>query len=633
MPRRLQKLLRRPWIGVALSVLGIVALAWAVVAEAGRASVERERAAYWELHTVRVQVQTQLVLAAIEAAESGQRGYLLTGEDRYLASYNEGAEAARTHMGELRGLTNDNADQRERLTEAERLMRIRLAGLEEILEIAESGRRGVAIARVRGGYGIHIMEDLNEELDLIWRAETALLAERREASQRAIADQRRAGVLVIALAGVLVIAVLAFALTSVRAERAARANAYEAEVARRVGAELEARVREAVEAQRRTEEALRRSQKMEAIGQLAGGIAHDFNNMLAVILGSLELAQRRLASGGDDVERFLTNAIDGGRRAAALTQRVLAFSRQQPLAPKPLDVNALVSGMLELLSRTLGAPIRLETTLASEWLIHADANELESVILNLAVNARDAMPEGGVLTIATGAAVLDEAYAAANESVTAGEYVFVAVSDTGAGMTPEVIARAFEPFFTTKGPGQGTGLGLSQAFGFAKQSGGHIQIDSEPGEGARVTLYLPRWTGALPSEQGADPVAEAPRGDIEDIILVVDDDERVRLVTVETLRELGYTVRHVSGADEALAAISEGARISLLFTDLAMAGMSGRHLAAAAVKLQPGLKVLYTTGYAKDALAAGAEDSAAAIIMKPFSMSQLARKVREVLDR
>jgi signal transduction histidine kinase len=392
----------------------------------------------------------------------------------------------------------------------------------------------------------------------------------------------------------------------------------------------EMRSREAAEAR------VRQTQKMEALGQLTGGVAHDFNNMLAIVIGSLDIAQRRLRAGRSDVLKQIDNAMDGARRAAVLTQRLLAFSRRSPLMPVVADVNALVGGMSELLRRTLGEPIELECVLAGGlWRTRVDPGQLESAILNLAVNARDAMPEGGKLTIETMNAHLDDDYAAAHAEVSAGQYVAVAVSDTGTGMPPEVIARAFDPFFTTKKTGLGTGLGLSQVYGFVKQSGGHVKIYSEPGQGTNVKIYLPRETaaGVLASVDGMPAPSLVPAGSPEEIILVVEDDDRVRGTTVSALRELGYTVRHAASGEQALGLLEDLPQVRLLFTDVVMPGMSGRALAEEAARRHPGLKVLYTTGYTANAIVHnGIVDRGVELIPKPFALDQLARKVRSVLD-
>ena len=289
------------------------------------------------------------------------------------------------------------------------------------------------------------------------------------------------------------------------------------------------------------EEALRQAQKMEAIGQLTGGIAHDFNNMLAVVLGNIDLAKRRLAKGMTNIDQYLTGAHEGGKRAAALTQRLLAFARQQPLAPEPADANKLV-GHVGIAAPNLGEPVRIETVLTSGlWRVHADPNQLENAILNLAVNARDAMPDGGKLTIETLNAQLDDHYAAGHAGIAAGQYVMIAVTDTGTGMNREVIAKAFDPFFTTKKSGVGTGLGLSQVYGFVKQSGGHVKIYSEAGDGTTIKIYLPRYFGAAEPVRAASDNATLPTNDGSVSILVVEDEEGVRRYSTDALRDPAIT--------------------------------------------------------------------------------------------
>lgn len=396
---------------------------------------------------------------------------------------------------------------------------------------------------------------------------------------------------------------------------------------------LEQRVVEEVQERTKAEEQLRQIQKMEAVGQLTGGIAHDFNNMLAVIIAGLNLIQRKLAKGENDVERFVEAAVDGAQRAAGLTQRLLAFSRQQPLAPVTLDGNKMISGMAELLARTLGETIGLETVLAAGlWRVRADSGQLENAILNLCVNARDAMPGGGKLTLETANSYVDEVAAKAY-SIPPGQYVMIAVADNGSGMTEGVIAKAFDPFFTTKGVGKGTGLGLSQVYGFVRQSGGHVKIYSEIGVGTTVKIYLPRYRG----EAGPDLVRRAPiasyRGHNNEVVLVVEDEDRVRGVSVEALRELGYTVVSAANPHEALQLLDGGLSVALLFTDVVMPSMSGHDLAVRARERIPGLKVLYTTGYTRNAIVHnGILDPGTNLLPKPFSIDELATKVREVLD-
>ena len=405
---------------------------------------------------------------------------------------------------------------------------------------------------------------------------------------------------------------------------------------------LEQRVTErtaelAAEAQRRSEaeQQLRQAQKMEAVGQLTGGIAHDFNNMLAVVIGSLDMARRRSARGETNVGRFIDNALDGAQRAAALTHRLLAFSRQQPLMPAVTDANALVAGITDLLRRTVGETIQLETVLAGGlWRTTIDAGQLEQAIVNLAVNGRDAMPDGGRLTIETFNASLDDAYARAQPGLAAGQYVAIAVSDNGTGMEEDVAAQAFDPFFTTKEVGKGSGLGLSQIYGFVRQSGGHAKIYSETGHGTTVKLYLPRYTGSLPVAEAAPEVTtETPRGNPGELILVVEDEAKVRHMVVDALRDLGYTVRHASGGHQALDLADALEGVSLLLTDIVMPEMNGRALADAMVTKLPDIKVLYTTGYTRNAVIHdGKLDANVNFLAKPFTVAQLAAKVRNVLD-
>jgi signal transduction histidine kinase/CheY-like chemotaxis protein len=382
------------------------------------------------------------------------------------------------------------------------------------------------------------------------------------------------------------------------------------------------------------EQQLRQSQKMEAIGQLTGGIAHDFNNMLAIVIGSLNILKRRLSRGEGDIERYIDSATEGAERAAVLTHRLLAFSRQQPLAPEPVDVNTFVAGMSELLCRTLGENVRLATVLAGDlWRTHTDTSQLENALLNLAVNARDAMPDSGHLTIETANVHLNDKYAAAYSDVPVGQYIMVAVSDSGSGMPPEVLARALDPFFTTKAVGKGTGLGLSQVYGFVKQSGGHVRIYSEPGQGTSVKLYLPRFlgTGELVAKPELSNVV--PTGSAGQIVLVVENEGRVRQLTVAMLSELGYTVMDADGPVSALRVLDTNPEVRLLFADIVMPDMNGRQLAEEAQRRNASLKVLYTTGYTRDAIVHnGVLDADVQLISKPFTLEQLANKVKEVFD-
>jgi PAS domain S-box-containing protein len=399
---------------------------------------------------------------------------------------------------------------------------------------------------------------------------------------------------------------------------------------------LEATIEERTRELRTAEDALRQSQKMEAIGQLTGGIAHDFNNILAAITGGLDLTRRRIAAGrADETGKYIEAALTASNRAAALTQRLLAFARRQSLDAKPVDVNGLVASMGDLLRRTTGGSIEIKTRLEpSLGLARTDVNQLESSLLNLAINARDAMPAGGTLTIATTEAAAETLAPDAARELQPGRYVAIEVSDTGAGMSPEVLAKAFDPFFTTKPIGQGTGLGLSMVYGFARQTGGHVRIESLPGKGTTVLLYLPRHHGPRPVAMASGQVVEVPRAEAGETVLVVEDEQDVRMLVVEVLRDLGYTAIEAQDAKTALPSIEHANRIDLLVTDVGLPGMNGRQLAEIARQHRPGLRVLFITGYAEGALARhGFLEPGMDLIAKPFALDHLAGKIREMVGQ
>ncbi|EJL35389.1 PAS domain-containing protein [Novosphingobium sp. AP12] len=401
-----------------------------------------------------------------------------------------------------------------------------------------------------------------------------------------------------------------------------------------LAASLELQVEERTAALMEAEAALRQSQKMEAVGQLTGGIAHDFNNLLTGITGSLELLAKRVAEGrASEVDKFVNAAQGAARRAASLTHRLLAFSRRQTLEPKPTDVMRLARGMEDLIQRTVGPAINVESVhAAGVWPVLVDPGQLENALLNLCINARDAMPDGGKLTIETGNRWLDHRSAAERE-LPAGQYVSICVSDTGHGMSASVIAKAFEPFFTTKPIGEGTGLGLSMIYGFVKQSGGQVRIYSELGEGAMVCLYLPRYLGDLNLSEEPSDAGEAPRAQAHETVLVVDDEPTVRMLASEVLTELGYTSIEVDDGPAGLGVLNSDRRIDLLITDVGLpGGMNGRQVADAARVLRPELKVLFITGYAENAvLSHGHLDPGMQILTKPFSMDELAHRIKAIL--
>jgi PAS domain S-box-containing protein len=398
-------------------------------------------------------------------------------------------------------------------------------------------------------------------------------------------------------------------------------------------------ITERAEAQRiltETQKQLAAAQKMEAVGQLSGGIAHDFNNLLMIVLGNLETAQRHSKSEPNpNLQRAIASAIRGAQRAAALTSRLLAFSRRQPLDPKPLDVNKFLAGAADFLQRSLGETIEVEAVgAAGLWQIEADPNQLEAALVNLAINARDAMPDGGKVTIEATNVFADEEYCRINPELSPGQYVLICVSDTGTGMTADVLSRAFEPFFTTKETGQGTGLGLSQVYGFVKQSGGHIKIYSEVGQGTTVKIYLPRYTSRVDEEDETQDEVLG-RGEKGEVILIVEDDNDLRSYIAEVLRGLGYTVLVSPHANAALLILQQtSTHIDLLLTDVVMPGMNGRELGRRALELRPNLRVLYMTGYSRNAVVHhGRLDEGVELLQKPITQTHLAARVRDMLDQ
>jgi signal transduction histidine kinase len=396
---------------------------------------------------------------------------------------------------------------------------------------------------------------------------------------------------------------------------------------------LEQQVEERTAQLRSNEEALRQSQKMEAVGQLTGGIAHDFNNMLTGIIGSLELLRRRLARGRlDDLDSLIDLGVTSANRAAGLTHRLLAFSRRQSLDSKPVEINQLVTSMGELLQRSLNESIVLDMQLSGQlWTAEADPNQLESALLNLALNARDAMPDGGRLVVETRNRHLDNVFTAAYGTLTPGDYVELSVIDTGCGMPENVISRAFDPFFTTKPIGQGTGLGLSMIYGFARQSHGHVILHSEVGKGTTVSLFLPRCVGEVTVDAPLDATLP-PFANAGETVLIVEDDPAVRVLVSQVLSELGYAFVEAADADSALPIIESSQRIDLLVSDVGLPGMNGRQLAEIGRQIRPDLKVLFITGYAEHAAVRGGFlDPGMQLITKPFTFDLLTAKVREMI--
>lgn len=562
------------------------------------------------------------VVNATLAAEIGQRGYLLTGDVKNLEPYESSVGQIAPALALVRSLQGERG---QRVSgELSVLLAGQLEELRQTIELDRAGRADAALDIIRKDRGRVMMDRIRAiaEGERKWGvAQTTLLTD----SSRNLLHMMVVG---------LVAGAVAVILLSLLWLAQARRQFSEVDRARGDAEGALAALKTEVMSREKAEGQVRQLQKMESLGQLTGGIAHDFNNMLAVVLGGIELAKRRLRTDPDKADQLLDNAREGATRAATLTARLLAFSRNLPLAPAPLDVAKLVGGMCEMLNRTLGEAIKVECVYsAGLWRCYADPGEVENAILNLAINGRDAMLAGGKLTVETSNAHIDDTYARARDEVAAGQYVLVCVTDTGTGMTPEVIDRAFDPFFTTKAVGKGTGLGLSQVFGFVKQSGGHVAIYSEVGQGTTIKLYLPRFMGADPGEPSMADAKIVPEGKPEEVILVVEDEVRVRHYAVDALRELGYTAISAVSPAEALKAIDEQPEITMLFTDIIMPEMTGRQLADAAALVRPDLKILFTTGYTRNAVVHnGMIDVGVAFLSKPYGMGDLARKVREVLD-
>ena len=392
--------------------------------------------------------------------------------------------------------------------------------------------------------------------------------------------------------------------------------------------------KEQAEALRHAEEALRQSQKMEAVGQLTGGLAHDFNNLLAGISGSLEMMQTRISQGRlKDIEKYMVAGQGASKRAAALTHRLLAFSRRQTLTPKATDVNALTAGMLDLVQRTVGPSVEVQHVgVSGLWLALVDPSQLENALLNLCINARDAMPEGGKITIETGNRWIDR-QASKTQDIPEGQYLSLCVSDTGTGMTPDVIAKAFDPFFTTKPIGEGTGLGLSMIYGFARQSGGQVRIYSEVGDGTMVCVYLPRHRGEAELDISLVDAIRVPFAKAGETVLVVDDEPTVRMLVTDILEDLGYTAIEAADSAGGLRVLQSDVQIDLLVTDVGLpGGMNGRQMADAARVSRPDLKVMFITGFAENALLNNGQlEPGMSVLTKPFAVDTLAARIRELI--
>jgi signal transduction histidine kinase/ActR/RegA family two-component response regulator len=586
----------------------------------------------WVKHSLQVRSEARRFSFALQDAIIRERGILLVGDDQHAKDYVGQIQSLDQRLDSLIAMVVDNPGQVQRLNELREPLATLINALTETLGLVQRGQRENAIAVVRSNRVLELSGILEDGMKDFTDSEQRLLEVRQ--GQAKWLQQL---LLLLIIAGLVVAAAMSYVLE--RATRHFIANLNDR------ATELESEIQR----RRETEETLRQAHKMEAIGQLTGGIAHDFNNLLTIIIGNLDTVKRHLGRLAPDasaeevvatVSKQVGIAMSASRNAAKLTHRLLAFARRQPLEPRRVDCNRLVSGMSELLARTLGEQVNLEVVLGGGlWSTSADPNQLENAVLNLAVNARHAMPDGGRLTIETTNAYLDEAYVRQFGDLEAGQYVQISVADTGTGIPPEVLDRVFEPFFTTKTAEAGSGLGLAMVHGFVKQTGGHVRIYSEVGHGTTVKIYLPRLhetdtVASIPAPLAdvVDPIVGAQAGET---ILLVEDNEGVREYARSALEDVGYKVIEAGDAAEAIQLVSEGAPIDLLFTDVVLpGGVSGRQLTDELLKLRPGLPVLYTTGYTRNAIVHhGRLDPDVHLLSKPYTQHDLMRKIRELLDR
>jgi signal transduction histidine kinase/CheY-like chemotaxis protein len=579
------------------------------------------------VHALQVQERLSSLVTRAQEALLGESGYLISGDPRFIGRHAASRRALYAELAVLRAQVAEHPGQMRASARLERCWRERLSYSDARFALAQSGRLEEARASLRTVIDRPTTERCRAIVVGMKAEEARLFTVRSEASER---RAKLFSIWLLCCAAAVLLLALWFMRKALASARAAAAGRDELAAAN-------ARLHEEAASREAAETQLRQMQKMESIGQLTGGIAHDFNNMLAIVIGSLDLARRRI---GQDAARALEHvdaAMSGAQRAAQLTAQLLAFGRRQPLAPAAIDASRLLRRLSELLRRTIGGKIDFQIDPAiGLWPIFADVGQLESALVNLCVNARDAMSGGGRLTVRTANVRLDSAYAAKHPDVAPGDYVRVSVHDTGAGMPPEIRERAFEPFFTTKGLGKGTGLGLSQVYGFVRQSGGHVAIESTEGRGTAVHLYLPRHEGAIhegvESWTTGDDTRLCGARDSE-IVLVVDDEDRVRQLAVDALRELGYIVLQAPGGEAALALLDSQPRIDLLLSDVLMPGMSGPQLAEQVAARRPEIKLLYVSGYPSEGIVEdGMVAPGVALLTKPFTVAQLAVRVRQVLD-
>ena len=611
---------------VMTALLGAIVLV-ALIATLGNANRQRDRALKLQAHSYDVMIIARTLSATIARSEASLGRYVISGDKRLGQIYVDEWRQADMQIQRLGQLVFDNRAQARTVRDLRRAYQTR--GDETSLTALSTGygKNSQALARYYDGRNAQSLTDIDTALDRIINRERGLLAQRTNDAMRTVDQSSRIAATLAVFGILIVLGAIYLGWLTIRAVGDRASARAEADIERERAEELETAVTDATTELRIQESKLRQVQKMEAVGQLTGGIAHDFNNMLAVVLGGLELARRSVATDPLTATRHIDNATDGANRAAALTRRLLAFSREDSLKPEPIRAAGLVTGMIELLDRTLGDAITLITRDDSDgWRVRADRVQLENAILNLAVNARDAMAGRGVITIATGTATMREHEI---DHCAAGDYVSIAVIDDGCGMPPEVVERVYEPFFTTKEAGKGTGLGLSQIFGLVRQLEGEITIQTAVGQGTTVTLYFPR---DLAEEKGSEKVASqptaAPLRDALDI-LVVEDDARVLTATMGALEELGHRGIACDDPGKAAALLADHDGIDLILSDVLMPGQTGPEMIAALAPRYPHVAVLFVTGYAGEANASEFGDHR--VLRKPFTLNGLERAIDEAM--
>ncbi len=612
---------RRWRTGLILTVSSVVLLLLAA-ALATALTFRVDAATQWVEHTYQVRGLAERALTHLQDAELALRNPALNP----FSDTRNGRRALLVDLAALSRLVSDNHPQVDRVDRINTLVETYFAQLdhEATTQAAEPAKVADSFAPDEGAKAA--LEQIRDLFAVFDNAEAELLRERQSQADR--------------LQGLLLGLTLLSLVLSMIASTAVVTTSWS--YIRQLQAQSEALTAEAA-SRRDAESRLLQTQKLELVGQLTAGIAHDFNNLLTIVIGNLDTARRRIEQGAaadlSRIVRPLETAGDGARRAAGLTQKLLAFARQQPLSPIQLDLNKAVANMSDVLIRTVGESVKIETVLAAGlWPAFADPGHVDNAIVNLVVNARDAMPDGGHVTIETANACLGEDYVAQFGDVAAGQYVLLSVTDTGLGIPPHILTRVFEPFFTTKDVGKGTGLGLATIHGFVKQSKGHIRIYSEPGQGTTVKIYLPRMTDATvvattpEIREPSDSVA--PGAQADEVVLMVEDDEGVRDFARSALEGLGYKVLVGRDGVEGLALLREAERVDVLFTDVVLpGGMNGRRLADEAVRLRPRLPILYTTGYTRNAIVHdGRLDPDVQLISKPYTQGLLARSLRRIID-